>query len=69
MEVLVLLVFVSLMLALSAVGMFAWLVRQRTFDHADRLSLLALEPDSGRLGRGRRSKPLDLGPSCEPESE
>lgn len=46
MDVLILLVFVSLMLALSAVGLFAWLVRERTFDHADRLALLVIEKDS-----------------------
>lgn len=46
MDVLILLVFVSLMLALSAVGLFAWLVRERTFDHADRLALLVIENDS-----------------------
>jgi cbb3-type cytochrome oxidase maturation protein len=46
MDVLILLVFVSLMLALSAVGLFAWLVRERTFDHADRLALLVIEDES-----------------------
>ncbi|AKF07937.1 hypothetical protein [Sandaracinus amylolyticus] len=46
MDVLILLVFVSLTLAASAVGFFAWLVRQRTFQHADRLALLAIEEDA-----------------------
>lgn len=56
MEVLVLLVFVSLTLAASAVGFFAWLVRQRTFQHADRLSLLAIEDDARPAPRTRASK-------------
>lgn len=54
MDILILLVFISLMLAGSAVGLFAWLVRQRTFQHDDRLALLPIEdeqralPPSGR---------------------
>lgn len=43
MEILILLVFISLTLAGSAVGLFAWLVRQRTFQHDDRLALLPIE--------------------------
>jgi cbb3-type cytochrome oxidase maturation protein len=46
MEVLVLLVFVSLTLAGSAVGLFAWLARQRTFQHGERLALLPLDDDA-----------------------
>lgn len=53
MEVLVLLVFVSLTLAGSAVGLFAWLVRQRTFQHADRLALAPLEDDLRAPARAR----------------
>lgn len=45
MDILILLVFISLMLAGSAVGLFAWLVRQRTFQHDDRLALLPIEDD------------------------
>jgi cbb3-type cytochrome oxidase maturation protein len=42
-EVLILLVFVSLTLAALAVGMFTWLIGQRTFDHAERLMLLPID--------------------------
>lgn len=56
MEVLILLVFVSLTLAASAVGFFAWLVRQRTFQHADRLALLAIEDDARPTPRKRASQ-------------
>ncbi len=55
MDVLILLVFVSLMLALSAVGLFAWLVRERTFDHADRLALLVIEDESTSRHRTDRT--------------
>ena len=43
MEVLILLVFVSLTLAGSAVGLFVWLTRERTFEHGDRLELLPMD--------------------------
>lgn len=47
MEVLILLVFVSLVLAASAVAFFAWNVRVRNHEHADRLALLPLDDDEG----------------------
>lgn len=43
MEVLILLVFVSLVLAGSAIGLFTWLVRQRTFEHVERLELMPID--------------------------
>jgi cbb3-type cytochrome oxidase maturation protein len=43
MEVLILLVFVSLLLAGSAVGLFVWLTQRRTFEHSERLALLPIE--------------------------
>jgi hypothetical protein len=46
MNVLVLQVFVSLMLVAGAVLLFVYSVRHRDFEHADRLSLLPLEPDA-----------------------
>ncbi len=46
MEVLILLVFVSLILAGSGVGLFVFLVRARTFQHADRLALLPIEEEA-----------------------
>jgi len=46
-NVLLLLVFLSAALVLGAIGLFAWTVRARTFDHADRLALLPLRDDVG----------------------
>ncbi len=45
MEVLILLIAVSLTMALGAVLFFAWTVRERTLEHADRLALLPLDDD------------------------
>jgi hypothetical protein len=42
-EVVTLQVFVSLMLVVGSVLLFAFTCRQRDFDHADRLALLPLE--------------------------
>ncbi len=53
MEVLILLVFVSLTLAGSAVGLFVWLTRERTFEHGERLELLPMD-DAERV----RSAPV-----------
>lgn len=46
MIVLILLAFVSAVLVALAVGLFAWTVRQRTFDHAEHLALLPLRSDA-----------------------
>ncbi len=46
MEILILLIFVSVLLVVAAVGFFAWTVRQGTFDHADRLALLPLDDEN-----------------------
>ncbi len=48
MSVLVLQVFVSLMLVAGSVLLFAFSVRHRDYEHADRLSLFPLEDDSAR---------------------
>ena len=45
MEILILLIFVSVLLVGSAVAFFAWTVRQGTFDQADRLALLPLDDE------------------------
>jgi hypothetical protein len=42
-DVLILLVFVSLVLALSGMGLFAWLTREKTFEHVERLALLPMD--------------------------
>lgn len=46
MNVIVLQVFVSLMLVASSVLLFAYSVRHRDHEHADRLALFPLEDDS-----------------------
>lgn len=43
MDVLILLIFVSLLLAGSGVGLFVWLTKQRTFEHGERLELLPID--------------------------
>ncbi len=45
MEVVILQVFVSLILVVGSVLLFAITCRQRDYDHADRLALLPLEKD------------------------
>jgi cbb3-type cytochrome oxidase maturation protein len=45
MDVIPLLVLCSLVLVGAALLVFLWSVRNRDLDHADRLSLLPLEPD------------------------
>ncbi|MEZ4256211.1 MAG: cbb3-type cytochrome oxidase assembly protein CcoS [Polyangiales bacterium] len=46
MEVLILLIFVSLVLAVLGVLFFVWNVARGTFDHADRMTLLPLAEDT-----------------------
>ena len=46
MDVVVLQVFVSLMLVVGSVLLFAFTIRQRDLDHADRLALLPLQSDA-----------------------
>ncbi|MFK7984891.1 MAG: cbb3-type cytochrome oxidase assembly protein [Sandaracinaceae bacterium] len=43
MNVLILTMFVSLILAVAGVGFFIWTVRQGAHEHGDRLALLPLE--------------------------
>ncbi len=45
MEVIILLLFVSTVLAASGVAFFAWNLRQKSHEHADRLALLPLDVD------------------------
>ncbi|GAB4196531.1 MAG: hypothetical protein OHK0013_03830 [Sandaracinaceae bacterium] len=46
MEVLLVTVFVSLVLAGLGVGLFVWSAKSRTFEHADRLAILPLERET-----------------------
>jgi hypothetical protein len=45
-DILILQVFVSLLLVVGSVILFAFTCRQRSFDHADRLALLPVDDDS-----------------------
>ena len=63
MNVMVMQVFVSLMLVASAVLLFAYSVRQRDHEHADRLSLFPLENDDAAAAAPRA--PSDSCPPCE----
>ena len=45
MEVVIILVFISLMLVVLALGFFAWCVKSRTLEHSDRLALLPLQEE------------------------
>lgn len=45
MEVLILLIFVSVVLVALAVGLFVWSVREHTLDHSDRLALKPLDEE------------------------
>ena len=47
MEVLILQVFVSLVLVVSSIVLFAYSARQRDYEHAEGLSLAPLEDDDG----------------------
>lgn len=58
MNVLVLQVFVSLMLVLSSVLLFATSVRRRDYEHADRMSLFPLEDDAPK----KRETPPEVHP-------
>jgi cbb3-type cytochrome oxidase maturation protein len=46
MEVLLVTVFVSLVLAGLGVGLFVWSAKSRTFEHSDRLAILPLERET-----------------------
>jgi hypothetical protein len=52
-EVLILQIFVSLMLVAGSVLAFVYSMRQREHEHADRLSLLAIERDDAKPAEER----------------
>lgn len=45
MEILILLIFISLVLVVLALGFFAWCVKSQTLEHSDRLALLPLQEE------------------------
>ncbi len=52
MDILILQVFVSLLLVVGSIVLFAFTCRQRSFEHSDRLALLPVEDD------GEPTKPV-----------
>lgn len=56
MEVLIVLVFVSLVLASAAVVLFIMRIRGGDFEHSERLSLLPLDDDGARAGVPRAAQ-------------
>jgi len=56
MEVVILQVFVSLLLVVGSVLLFAFTCRQRDFEHADRLALLPLEDEEDPPGAPPRKR-------------
>jgi hypothetical protein len=61
MEVLTLQVFVSLALVGGALGLFVFTVRQRDFEHADRLALLPLDDGAPETGTASNTTQHDRG--------
>lgn len=66
MEVLILLVFVSIVFVAGALAFFAWSLRERTLDHADRLALLPLDEPAPQK---RAEKPRASAGPTEPRTE
>lgn len=56
MEILILQVFVSLFLVLGSVLLFLRSARAKDYEHADRLSLLPIEPDAIRQSEDESCK-------------
>ncbi len=54
MDILILQVFVSLLLVVGSVLLFAFTCRQRSFDHADRLALLPIDDDTPTIVKDNR---------------
>ncbi len=54
MDVLIIMLFVSLVLCALGVGFFVWSVRQGTYEHSERLALLPIERDRDDLGAEER---------------
>jgi len=54
MDILILLIFISLALVGGAIAFFAWILRQRTYEHNDRMALLPLEEGAARQAPTKR---------------
>ena len=65
MEVVILLIFVSLVLVACAVAFFAWNVSTGSHDHAERLALLPLRDDRTSGGAPRSPTPGALEPRSQ----
>lgn len=66
MEVLILTLFVSLILAGAGVGFFVWSIRTGSHEHADRLALLPIESEETTTPRSDPSPDAEAPP---PRSE
>jgi cbb3-type cytochrome oxidase maturation protein len=60
-------VFVSLMLVAGSLVLFLHSVRQRDFDHADRLSLAPLDDDASAATPAAAETPATTKDSCKPD--
>jgi len=67
MTVIVLQVFVSLILVAGSLVLFVHTVRQRDFDHADRLALAPLDDDTAPTSPNPTPRP-ETNPPCKQES-
>ncbi len=67
-EILILQVFVSLLLVVGSVILFAFTCRQKTFDHADRLALLPIDDDGGHAAPVLRPSPPNTKEPKDPAS-
>ena len=65
MEILILLIFVSVLLVGVAVAFFAWTVKQGTFDQADRLALLPLDDEKTVTPTTEREEEDEYGNSAD----
>lgn len=68
MSAVVLQVFVSLVLVGGSIVMFVFSARQKDFEHADRLSLAPLDPDSGRPAAVPPVPPIREEKECTPDA-
>jgi hypothetical protein len=67
MTVVVLQVFVSLMLVAGSLVLFVHTVRQRDFDHADRLALAPLDDDTVQTP-SKPTSPPEANPPCKQDT-
>lgn len=70
MEILTLTIFVSVTLVMAAAIFFAWNLRHRSHEHADRLALLPLSDDADGADAGANAGPVgSLSPTLQQRAE